>query len=160
MSATIAFELLDSGQGYVIQSWEFGDDSLIHIGRSKDCDIVIANQYVSRSHAYFHRVGSECLIACVSQAGVFLNGERIEQLPLTDGVVFRLAHKGPMLRFRSLVCPPPGDNHSTLQFDPDRVLILNLQEGERDAEVQEIVGSPYFQELQRKARLLRAKPGG
>lgn len=160
MSAAISLELLDSGQGYSVQSWEFGADSLVQIGRSKECEVAIANPFVSRSHAYLHRVASTWYLVTVSPGGAYIDGLRVEHSPLTDGTVFRLAEKGPLLRFRYLPEAPGEANNSTMQFDPDRVILLTLRERERDAEVEEIAASPYFQELQRKARLLRARSGG
>ena len=49
------------------------------IGRSNDCDIVVAHPQVSSRHALLHQVGSELFIEDKgSQNGTFVRGQRIQ----------------------------------------------------------------------------------
>jgi pSer/pThr/pTyr-binding forkhead associated (FHA) protein len=154
--APIVLELLDSGQGYAVQRWEFEAVGPITIGRAVECDIEIANPFVSRSHAYMQCVDAEWRLVAVSKAGVFVDGQRITELALSDETTFRLAERGPLLRFREMrEVPGADDGGGTIQFDADRTPLLVLHETERDREVAEIAESPYFQELQKKAARFR-----
>jgi hypothetical protein len=154
----IALELLDSGQGYAIQRWEFEDVGLITIGRSKECDIVVANPFVSRSHAYVQAIEAEWRLVALSSAGVFVDRQRIATLTLADGALFRLAERGPLMRYLRWEHAASRGGGSTVHFDPVVTPLLVLHETERDREVEAIAESPYFQELQRQAARLRQPP--
>jgi hypothetical protein len=48
------------------------------VGRSRLCDVVLANEYVSRRHALLHRAESGWLLEdCGSRNGTWVNGRRV-----------------------------------------------------------------------------------
>jgi Protein of unknown function (DUF3662)/FHA domain len=56
------------------------------IGRSRECDIVMADPNVSRKHAELRREGDGWSIADLgSTNGIKVNGRRVDGAPLTDG---------------------------------------------------------------------------
>ena len=97
-------------------------------------------------------------MSAVSRSGVFVEGERVEHVVLNDGLAFRLAERGPVLRFRSLSAAGTSSAGETICFDSSRTPLLVLDEERRDLEVEEIVGDDYFKELQRKVVEMRTKP--
>jgi pSer/pThr/pTyr-binding forkhead associated (FHA) protein len=58
------------------------------IGRSPECDIVLADPSVSRSHALLDvRAGTLYVRDAGSTNGTFVNGQRVESSPLKPGDV-------------------------------------------------------------------------
>jgi Protein of unknown function (DUF3662)/FHA domain len=56
------------------------------VGRSRECDIVMADPNVSRQHAELRREGDGWSIADLgSTNGIKVNGRRVEHAPLSDG---------------------------------------------------------------------------
>jgi hypothetical protein len=161
MSArSFALELLDTESGHVLQTWELGGDDVIHLGRSKECDVEFSSPFVSRSHAWI-RFGTEGWeLSATSRSGVFVDGRRIERLSLAEGTVFRLAERGPLLRFSAAAPAGEGNANETVCFDEMLTPLLIVDEQLRDRDVGEIAGGDYFQELQRKVARLRARPAG
>jgi hypothetical protein len=156
--SSFALELIDSETGHVLQTWEFGDGDVFQLGRSRDSDIVLQSPYVSRTHAYVRRRDDGWELSAVSRSGVFVNGERVENLALEDGLVLRLAERGPMLRFRVGTTEGRGTAGETICFDAARTPLLVLDEAQLDREVGQIAGGDYFQELQRKLAQFRSRP--
>ena len=61
------------------------------IGRSKDCDIRIADPNVSRRHAEVRPVGDGYTVVDLgSTNGIEVDGKRVQELELEDGVRFTL----------------------------------------------------------------------
>ena len=61
------------------------------LGRSKDCDIPVADPNVSRRHAEIRREdGDYTLVDLESTNGIEVNGRRVKQLKLEDGTKFTL----------------------------------------------------------------------
>jgi len=154
----VHLELLAAVHGQPLQTWEFFDRPLIQIGRATECDVMISSPVVSRSHAYLKRDGTGWLLCAVSQNGVFVEGERVQTLPLVEGAVFRLAATGPFVRFGQ-----PQEQASavmqTIMPGESGVSTLQLDEGKRNQQVEAITDGPYFQQLQELARKLREQKG-
>jgi len=154
----VHLELLAAVHGQPLQTWEFADQPLIQIGRATECDVVISSPVVSRSHAYIKRDAAGWMLCAVSQNGVFVEGERVQTLPLAEGTVFRLAATGPFVRFGQ-----PKEQTSaimqTIMPGESGVSTLQLDEGKRDQQVEAIVDGAYFQQLQELARKLRGQKG-
>ena len=56
------------------------------LGRSRDCDVVVDDQNVSRRHAEIRHVGIEYVIVDLdSTNGVEVNGEMVKRHALADG---------------------------------------------------------------------------
>jgi DNA-binding response OmpR family regulator len=71
------------------------DGEVLLLGRADDCDLVVADQRVSRHHAQLRRLGDGFLLADLNSTnGTRLNGQLIrplaEPLPLQDGDVIEL----------------------------------------------------------------------
>ena len=66
--------------------------SSVLIGRSRSCDIVLDHETVSRTHALIGKKGEKCMIMDQnSSAGVFVNGERINNHILKPGDNIQIA---------------------------------------------------------------------
>jgi hypothetical protein len=156
--SSFALELIDSETGHVLQTWEFGDGDVFQLGRSRDSDVVLQSPFVSRTHAWVRRRDDGWELSAVSRSGVFVDGERVESLTLEDGLVLRLAERGPMLRFRVGSMVGLGSAGETMCFDAARTPLLVLDEEQLDREVGQIAEGDYFQELQRKLAQFRSRP--
>jgi hypothetical protein len=89
---------------------------------------------------------------------VFVEGTRVDHLRLEDGLTFRLAERGPFLRFWSGQESGRRSGGETICFDSSHTPLLVLDEQLRDREVTEIAEGDYFQALQRKVASLRSRP--
>ena len=96
----ITLILLNPLQSLPPQSWNFEDESIIRIGRSTDNDVVLYSAVVSRRHVELRKVNHSWEIVCLGANGTFLNGEPVQQLPVKDGIVLRLARSGPQIQIR------------------------------------------------------------
>lgn len=116
--------------------------------------MVVSSPVVSRSHAYLRYERDEWQLLAISQNGVFVDGERVQSLTLSDGTVFRLAATGPYLRF----CGAKEQRSSVMQTvvpDDSMTTLLLLDAAKRDRQVSEIAEAPYFRHLQQLAKQLR-----
>lgn len=69
------------------------DGQSLHIGRSPASDIQLEDPSVSRRHAVVtHRGGRTVLLDDRSLNGIFVNGERVSEAPLTDGDWIGIGH--------------------------------------------------------------------
>ena len=157
-ASSFALELLDTESGHVLQQWDLGGGDVYQLGRSRDCDVVIGSPFVSRTHACLQLGDEGWELSAVSRSGVFVEGERVEHVHLNDGLAFRLAERGPVLRFRALSAAGSTSAGETICFDSSRTPLLVLDEERRDHEVEEIVADDYFKDLQRKVAQLRTIP--
>ncbi|MDJ0674611.1 MAG: FHA domain-containing protein [Calothrix sp. MO_167.B42] len=96
----ITLILLNPLQSLPPQSWTFEDKPVIHIGRSTDNDVVLYSAVVSRRHVELRKVNDNWEIVSLGANGTFLNGEQIQQIPLSDRIVLRLARSGPQIQIR------------------------------------------------------------
>ncbi|MBI4703111.1 MAG: sigma 54-interacting transcriptional regulator [Deltaproteobacteria bacterium] len=89
-----------SGGAGIAVRWIFPDptgplllltDSAVVLGRDGDCDVVLGGSEVSRRHAEIRRDGPIFIVRDLgSTNGVFLNGRRISEAPLSLGDLVRL----------------------------------------------------------------------
>src|SRR2546421_801392 len=64
------------------------------IGRNVSCQFVIASSQVSKVHAEIFRAGENYRIRDLgSTNGIFINGYRVSEAPLTDDDIFHVAHE-------------------------------------------------------------------
>jgi serine/threonine-protein kinase len=82
-------------QSIPVQSWTFEHEPVIRIGRSTDNHVILYSAVVSRHHVEIREVGSGWEIVNLGANGTYLEGKRITQVPVVDGVVIRLARSGP-----------------------------------------------------------------
>src|SRR5260370_831703 len=76
------------------------------VGRSKDCDLPVEDDGVSREHAAFHIQGARVTVEDLdSRNGTFVEGERIEKRALKPGDRVRL---GPNVELELVGDPEPA----------------------------------------------------
>lgn len=155
MSFNAVVELLDGQQGYALQAWTVSAQEIVQIGRSADAQISLRNPFVSRSHAYIHCPHGSWEIHSLSDGGLIIDGCRALSAELRPGMEFRLARKGPILRFRTESAADSCGGLATMNLDDEQIPLLVLDRDKRDEEVAEIEQQPYFGELQEIAHRLR-----
>ncbi|WAL61071.1 FHA domain-containing protein [Thermocoleostomius sinensis] len=118
----ITLTLLHPLKQIPIQVWTFPDESKIRIGRSTDNQVVLYSAVVSRHHVELHRVGNQWEVVNLGTNGTYIDGRRITQEPVTDGVIIRLARSGPNIQIRigDAVLEELQDTVSALRSLPTR----------------------------------------
>jgi Protein kinase domain/FHA domain len=91
----ITLTLLHPMQSIPVQSWTFEQESVIRIGRSTDNHVILYSAVVSRHHVEIRKTDSGWEIVNLGANGTYLEGKRISQVPVENGVVIRLARSGP-----------------------------------------------------------------
>lgn len=81
-----------------VQSWSFDQESVIRIGRSTDNNVVLYSAVVSRHHVEIHRTDTGWAVKSIGTNGTYLDGRRISEVPVEDGIVIRLARSGPNIQ--------------------------------------------------------------
>jgi predicted component of type VI protein secretion system len=152
--STALIQLLDSDHGRTLQSWTFDDRDSITIGRAEDNDVVVADPYVSRSHALLRWENGRWTLTSVSRQLVCYQGELWGELALTDGTVFRLGPNGCYLRFAHSTSQEPA-NSKTMSYDASSMPIFELDREKVHQDVTQIAGGEYFQHLKAAAEQLR-----
>lgn len=153
-------ELLDSASGVLLQTWSFPEKQRILIGRSDECDLVVANPYVSRSHAYLERDAEGWQVVAISSQQLVTDGLRKQAIRLREGDVFRLGTQGCDLKFREIrEETEQGGGGGTLMFDPESCPILILDRDQLQREVAEIETGSYFQNLSETVKKLKQARG-
>ncbi len=68
----------------------FENGSIITIGSSSDCDIVIYDKYVSQKHATLEYLGGNAYEVCDlhSKTGIYYKGQKVRQAYITSGETF------------------------------------------------------------------------
>jgi len=82
-------------QSVPVQSWNFEHESVIRIGRSTDNHVILYSAVVSRHHVEIRMADAGWEIVNLGANGTYLDGKRITQVPVQDGVIIRLARSGP-----------------------------------------------------------------
>jgi pSer/pThr/pTyr-binding forkhead associated (FHA) protein len=76
------------GKLHELRPW---DKSQLLAGRAPECELVLADAGVSRRHALFTRVGDAFEVRDLDSVnGVYVNGQRVKQHPLSVGDVVRI----------------------------------------------------------------------
>ncbi|MGC9505374.1 FHA domain-containing protein [Baaleninema sp.] len=109
----IKLSLIHPTQAAPIQSWTFDNEPVVRIGRSKDNDVVIHGSLVSRHHLELWNRQTHWEIINFGTNGTFVNGKPVRQMPVWDGMTFRLGSTGPKLHLHL--------NSSSLQREEGRV---------------------------------------
>ncbi|KOP27455.1 Forkhead-associated protein [Hapalosiphon sp. MRB220] len=95
----ITLTLLHTIQPIPTQSWTFADDEpAIFIGRAADNHVVIYSAVVSRHHIEVRRVDNGWEIVNLGTNGTYVDGQAIARVPVTDGLILRLASSGPQIQ--------------------------------------------------------------
>jgi pSer/pThr/pTyr-binding forkhead associated (FHA) protein len=93
----ITLTLLHPLQPVPIQSWSFHHESNIKIGRATNNEVVLYSAVVSRNHVEIRKSGQEWEVINLGSNGTYIDGKRVEQAKVTDGMVVRLASSGPKI---------------------------------------------------------------
>jgi pSer/pThr/pTyr-binding forkhead associated (FHA) protein len=98
LSNVITLSLLHPLHKTPVQSWSFDQESVIRIGRSTDNNVVLYSAVVSRHHVEIHRTDNGWAVKSIGTNGTYLDGRRITEVPVEDGIVIRLARSGPNIQ--------------------------------------------------------------
>lgn len=96
----ITLILLHPHESLPPQNWTFECEPIIRIGRAASNDVVLYSAVVSRHHVEIRQVEEGWEIVSLGANGTYVDGERVSQVPVTDGVIFRLARSGPQIQIR------------------------------------------------------------
>ena len=79
-----------------------------YIGRTQECDVCIQNEYVSRKHVEVFFEGNQWWVADLNSSnGMFVGGERLQRVPVTQSVIIRLGVQGPEVSLEVEKRPEP-----------------------------------------------------
>ncbi|WP_421655447.1 protein kinase domain-containing protein [Leptothermofonsia sp. ETS-13] len=81
-----------------VQNWTFEHEPVIRIGRSTDNHVILYSAVVSRHHVELRQINSHWEIVNLGANGTYLDGKRVTQVPVEDGVIIRLARSGPNIQ--------------------------------------------------------------
>ena len=93
----ITLTLLHPLQPVPVQSWTFKEEPQIRIGRSTSNEVVLYSAVVSRHHVEIRKADREWEVVNLGANGTYINGERVDRIVATDGMVIRLASSGPKI---------------------------------------------------------------
>jgi pSer/pThr/pTyr-binding forkhead associated (FHA) protein len=96
--SVIALTLLHPNQDIPVQNWTFETATKVRIGRAFDNEVVLYSAVVSRHHVELRRNGNQWEIVNLGANGTFISGKSIQQTPVTDGTIVRLASSGPKIQ--------------------------------------------------------------
>ena len=150
----IILNLLHPTNGRPIQQWRFESASVIRIGRGDDNEVTIADPQVSRRHAELRFDGGVWELCSLGRNGTVYEGKRINRRSLPGSAVFQLGPGGPTIECRhdeAMIAEAKTTDCSAL----DLGAALAIDEQRRDAELNQIVETPFFQKLQRTVGDLR-----
>lgn len=94
----ITLTLLHPLQSIPVQSWPFENESVIRIGRSNKNDVILYSAVVSRYHVEIRRNHSDWEVVNLGANGTYVDGKRMDKVPVVNGMVIRLASSGPQIR--------------------------------------------------------------
>jgi pSer/pThr/pTyr-binding forkhead associated (FHA) protein len=157
MTPSIVLHLLDVSQGHPLQSWTFQGEGPISIGRATANDVVLADPFVSRTHARLERGADGWHVVALSDQQVLCGGQRHRQLALEDGAVFQLGPHGCRIRF--CLATEGAGNRATMAFDSATMPVFQVDTQRLEKEVNDIASGDYFLRLQQAAEALRRRRG-
>lgn len=96
----ITLTLLHPLQSVAVQTWPFESKSVIRIGRSTDNDVILYSAVVSRYHVELRHKGGGWKIISLGANGTYIDGKRITEMPVVDGMIIRLASSGPKIKIQ------------------------------------------------------------
>ena len=96
-------------------------DTPFRIGRVEDCEVCIPTEYVSRAHVQVSREGGQWWVRDLgSSNGLFVDGERVERVPVGSALTIRLGILGPFVWLETLDGEPeiiaPGEQTIVSQY--------------------------------------------
>lgn len=151
----VSLHLINPDTGHPIQTWLFETQRSVRIGRADGNDVVIPDPSVSRFHAELQFNGSDWELVNLGRNGTLISNHSISRARIDEQTLFRLGSGGPLLRFE----------HSGRALQDLNTMIgavaapqpIQINESQKDSEVQAIVESEYFQHLQGISSKLRKR---
>ncbi len=151
----ISVHLMDLAKGRVVQTWRFERKENVRIGRSEQNDVVIGDPYASRFHTELQYKEPRWYLVNQGRHGTVMNGEKVEDVPLEDGAVFRLGPSGPSFRFELSYAPADSATTSIYNALPDLGKAIEIDQAQKRQQVSDVAETPYFRQLQEFADGLR-----
>ncbi|RMF20301.1 MAG: FHA domain-containing protein [Cyanobacteria bacterium J083] len=96
----ITLTLLHPLQEIPVQSWSFETETNIRVGRSTNNEVVLYSAVVSRYHVELKHNGNDWELISLGANGTYVNGERIDKIPVQSGMIIRLASSGPKIQIK------------------------------------------------------------
>ncbi len=84
-----------------VQHWSFDQEPVIRVGRSSDNNVILYSAVVSRHHVEIHRTDHGWRVKSLGTNGTYLDGKRIDEIPVEDGIIIRLARSGPNIQIHT-----------------------------------------------------------
>jgi pSer/pThr/pTyr-binding forkhead associated (FHA) protein len=147
----VVIHLLDSAQGHSLQTWRFGDQSQITIGRGEENDVSLSDPHVSRAHARITYQAGNWTLVSTGRHGTLIDDRLVSEFPLAHDTVFRLGAAGPTLRFGTHA-PETRRSETMDNVGYDMIAMLQIDEKRKQHEVDQIAGDVLFQQLQEEVR--------
>jgi membrane-bound lytic murein transglycosylase D len=122
------------------------------IGRTPDCDVFIKDEFVSRTHARVLFENGQWWVRDLQSAnGIFVDEQRVEQVPVAGGLTFRLGIRGPVV---SLEVEPPPSPARTDEMMVSHYMEHYFGKGAADKPIGEhtMIVRRAFQQVQKKQR--------
>lgn len=148
--------LLDSVQGHPLQTWRFANRESITIGRSEECDVVVANPQVSRAHVTLVEEGGVWTLLSTGRHGTVIDNRVVLEWTLRRQTVFQLGTGGPLLRFDADGAEPRRSETLDV-INPEAFLMLQVDDERKQAEVEQIADNDLFRDLLEQSRQLRRR---
>jgi pSer/pThr/pTyr-binding forkhead associated (FHA) protein len=157
VEGVLTIHLLDTAQGFPIQTWTFILKPQVRIGRAADNEVVITHPYVSRNHVRLVWRDGGWEMENTGSHGTLLRGEKVMQARLAEGDELRLGPLGPTLRFQFAELPESA--YGTLAADLPAQPPIRIDPVKKAEEVRAVAESDYFRQLQERVQALRARRG-
>lgn len=151
----VSLHLVNPDTGHPIQTWVFETEGSVRIGRAEGNHVVISDPLVSRFHAELRFDGRDWELVNLGRNGTLVFSHCITRLKIDEQTLFRLGPGGPLLRFERSGAPFDCLNTVTGALDPPQS--IEIDECQKESQVQAIVESPYFQRLQSVSSILRKR---
>lgn len=84
-----------------VQSLSFSQEPVVRIGRSSDNHVILYSAVVSRHHVEIHRTEDGWVVKSLGTNGTYLEGHRIDEIAVTNGIIIRLARSGPNIQIQT-----------------------------------------------------------
>jgi len=94
----ITITLLHPVQSTPVQNWTFQHEPVIRVGRAADNHVILYSAVVSRYHVELRQAGNRWEVVSLGSNGTFLDGQQVQQAPLVDGAILRIARSGPSIQ--------------------------------------------------------------
>jgi hypothetical protein len=154
----LTLQLLDTAQGFPIQSWKFPAQPEVRIGRANDNDVIIPHPYVSRLHVRLLWREGDWELVNVGTHGTLVAGRAATRALVSDGDDIRLGPLGPTLRVRAHATDgSETPRFGTLMEGAPAAPAIRIDPAKKEEEVRAVADDEFFRRLQERLQALRAR---